>query len=382
MALDVLQARWDSLGEDVLTEAVDWILHREGFFDVEWVSGSGAPIAECRRTHVSPGIAIQNWTVCCLFGEARISRDGASLSQEALHDEIVEHLAAAAVQDKTVDGVILVSAGIFTQKARKALAKDLLKDPKKTELAIWGFEDLEMLLERHQDLRLRLLDIQPSTWFYFRHLSERERQFVDLDKLLELAMVRDCFEVACRVAVDASTLVTIAHLLVALLQRDQDHTRQFIEDLGLEPDEIASYLEQLLGKQTNRVDIKRIGLRLSTSFRRALDTAVIVMKVLDKEQLTQRLLLLAVLSHPKSDSIDALCGLCGKSQEYLVKQFVETMFDDMERKVLAMIFGESLESLGSQAMSLLWEDFDTDESGIAQTGFRSIPSLADRTFAG
>ncbi len=359
---------WSRLSIDDLARSVFEILHREGFHEIlRWETGdaqraeSGRVIAG-RRTEFFDQARLHDWVVQCWPAEDSVEELGKTLSvlhEKLLHDHPAEgsrfRLAVATGLDLGEDG-------------RKALEAEA-----GCNLVFWDRPVLQRLYDRHQDLRLRIFGVAPTPQLYFQHLSDRERRFINFETLLAEPVIAQSFETASRIAVDQSTLLTIAHLLVALLRLDEKHSRLFITELGLIPSDIASYLEELLAKGGNRVDFKMTGLRPSQSFRSVLDTAVIVMKVLDEERITERVLLLAILIHPESDSVAALHQLCGQEKDAVLDSFLNSQFAKMESKLLMRIFGPNLKTLGTEGVRALWDEFAPEEDSVARTRIMVLP---------
>lgn len=352
-------APWAKLSPENFELLISWMLHREGFFNISWrgdTAGQGNRVMICQRTRFSGAeVTVVTYVVQCRQHEKNPTK--AQLKEELL--------ANAGYQP---DRLILVTPSAVSAANKKALGE--LQPGPGTEVVVWDRSDLVRLLENHQDLRLRLFQVAPSPYFFVRHLTDRERQFVDFGRLFKRPTINKFFEEACRIAINKSTRVTIAHLLVALIRLDEEFTQSLLKSQDLDPTEIAGYLETLVTRGQNRIDLKLTGLSLSSSFRSVLDTAIIITQLFDNQILTERSLLLAILMHPTSVSVNALNQLCAREEgeQVILNTLLETHYSSQEREMLLGAFGEGLEALGTEQVEALWDKFEASEDGGGKDG--------------
>lgn len=361
-------APWAKLSAEDFELLISWMLHREGFFNISWrgdTAGQGNRVMICNRTHFSGAdLEVMSYVIQCRQHDKNPTK--AELQEQAL-----------ANAGYHPDRLVLVTPSSVTKATRKSMQK--AKPGADTELVIWDRSDLVHLLENHQDLRLRLFDVAPSPYFFVRHLTDRERQFVDFGRLFQRKPINRFFEESCRIAINKSTRVTIAHLLVALIRLDTEFTQTLLKSQDLDPTEIAGYLETLVTRGQNRIDLKLTGLSLSSSFRSVLDTAIIITQLFDNQILTERSLLLAILMHPTSVSVNALNQLCAREEgeQVILNALLETYYSAQEREMLLGAFGEGLEALGTEQVEALWDRFEaSDDTGRRDGTFEETATFA------
>lgn len=338
---------WSKLSLDEFEDLINWILHREGFFDIrpwdESVEPDGAAIL-CWRTHLL-GEAVGRRQCVVLSREY-----GKRVSRKALQEDVASVRSLA--QELTI-----VATPSSVSAATKKWASEL-QEKVGSKVVIWDCDDLSFLLAHHQDLRLRLFDVPPTHDFFIKHLTDRERQFVDIDRLFHSPIIQEALVEGCRIAIQQSTLVTLAHVLIGLMRFDKGHTHKLFAEQELDPFDIAQYMESLVGRSQNKIDLKTVGLKLSSSFRSVLDTAIIITKLFDLVELQERVLLLAILMHPTSVSVNALNQLCTGEEPVILNSLVESHLSTKEVELLLAAFGPDLKALGTQGVKSLWNQFD------------------------
>ncbi len=359
-------APWATLSPENFELLITWMLHREGFFNMSWrgdSAGTGNRVMICQRTYFSgAAVEVLSYVVQCRQHDKKPTK-------ALLEEELLEN------SGYQPNRLVLVTPSVVSPAQKKSLSG--LKAGDSTEVIVWDRSDLVHLLENHQDLRLRLFQVPPSPYFFVRHLTDRERQFVDFNRLFKRESINDFFEEACRIAINKSTRVTIAHLLVALIRLDKEFTQTLLKSQDLDPTEIAGYLETLVARGQNRIDLKLTGLSLSSSFRSVLDTAIIITQLFDNQILTERSLLLAILMHPTSVSVNALNQLCAREEgeQVILNTLLETYYSPQEREMLLGAFGEGLEALGTEQVEALWDKFEASEDGSRDGLFEDTASF-------
>lgn len=338
---------WSKLSLEDFEDFVNWILHREGFFDItvwEEALEDDGTVLTCWRTRLLDGEVTRQRCVV-------LSRQyGKRISRKALKEDI------DSVQSLSPDFTILATPSSVSA-ATKTWANELQEEIG-SHVVIWDRKDLSFFLDHHQDLRLRLFDVPPSHGFFIKHLTDRERQFIDLDTLFRRQAIQESLVEASRIAIRQSTLVTLAHVLIGLMRLDKEQTHKLFQQQELDPFDIAQYLESLVGRSQNKIDLKTVGLKLSSSFRSVLDTAVIITKLFDLEELEERVLLLAILMHPTSVSVNALNQLCAGEEPVILNSLVESQLSAKEVELLLAAFGPDLKALGTQGVKSLWNQFE------------------------
>ncbi len=338
---------WSKLSLDDLEDLISWILHREGFFDLRsWDEATELD-----------GSVILGWRTNLLDGEVKrrqcviLSREyGKRVSRKALQEDI------GSVRSLSPEITIVATPSVVSAATKKWAGE--LQGSIGSQVVIWDRDDLAFLLDHHQDLRLRLFDVPPTHDFFIKHLTDRERQFVDIGRLFSSDTIQESLVEGCRIAIRQSTLVTLAHLLIGLMRFDKGHTRRLFAEQELDPFDIAQYLESLVGRSQNKIDLKTVGLKLSSSFRSVLDTAIIITKLFDLVELQERVLLLAILMHPTSVSVNALNQLCAGEEPVILNALVESHLSTKEVELLLAAFGPDLKALGTQGVKSLWNQFD------------------------
>ncbi len=365
-------APWAKLSPENFELLITWMLHREGFFNMSWrgdSAGTGNRVMICQRTHFSGAtLEVLSYVVQCRQHDKKPTK--AQLEEELLENSGYQP-----------NRLVLVTPSVVSAAQKQSMAE--MKPSEDTEVIVWDRSDLVNLLENHQDLRLRLFEVPPSPYFFVRHLTDRERQFVDFNRLFKRDTINEFFEEACRIAINKSTRVTIAHLLVALIRLDKEFTQTLLKSQDLDPTEIAGYLETLVARGQNRIDLKLTGLSLSSSFRSVLDTAIIITQLFDNQILTERSLLLAILMHPTSVSVNALNQLCAREEgeQVILNTLLETYYSSQEREMLLGAFGEGLEALGTEQVEALWDKFEASEDNskdglFEETASFTLPDVA------
>lgn len=357
---------WNTLNQGEFEDLVFWILHREGFFNVAWREGTDGEERDgisCRRTNlVSLRVDMQEYVVACKMYDDKVPRkELRSIIEGSVRSE--------------PDFFVFATSGLVDE-ATKRWCTSLELDPQ-PQVVVWERADLAKLLETHQDLRLQLFEIPPSASFFVRHLTEREQQFIDFEQFFKGPIVRGSFEQACQIAIDQSSLVTLAHLLIALIRLDEVCTCDILRKQGLEPADIAAYLTSLVNRNQNKTDIKTASLKLSASFRSVLDTAIVITRLFDDQILTERILLLAILMHPTSVSVSALNQLCSNEEPAVLNALLKRHFSAKERELLLGTFGPELKALGVEEIRDLWDKFGTPGkvNGMEETMIISLSDL-------
>lgn len=340
-------AAWSKLSLDEFEDLVNWILYREGFFDIRaWEDApedGGSVLLGWRTDLLGSKVGRQQCVI--------LSREyGKRVSRQALQEDIASVRSLAAEFT-----VIATPSSVSTATKEWARGLTGLID---SNVVIWDRSDLDFLLAHHQDLRLRLFDVPPVHEFFIKHLTDRERQFVDIDRLFSHGTIQKALVEGCRIAIRQSTLVTLAHLLIGLMRFDEEHTQRLFAEQELDHLDIAQYLESLVGRSQNKIDLKTVGLKLSSSFRSVLDTAIIITKLFDEEELQERVLLLAILMHPTSVSVNALNQLCAGEEPVILNTLVESHLTTKEVELLLAAFGPDLKALGTQGVKSLWNQFE------------------------
>lgn len=382
MKSPISSAAWSKLSTKSFENLIFWILHREGFFSITWHGDSDGDLGHtisCQRTDLEGTASMKTGsmkTVSMKTYALYCKQYKESVTPKAIIEDIRK------LKKQEADYFVLATSRSMGAAAKAELAA--LEPELKASVLVWAREDLVTLLENHQDLRLQIFDTTPSTNFFIRHLSEREQRFIDLEHFLSRPAIRTCFKQACRIAMSQSTLVTLAHLLVALMRRDKGVTQKILGDQGLAPLEISTYLESLVSRSQNKADIDISGLKLSVSFRSVLDTAIIINVLFDDQVLTERVLLLAILMHPTSVSVSSLNQLCSQEENTVLKTLVTDHFTELEVKLLLATFGDELKALSTTETRRLWKQFDPFENtdDLTMTREIKVPAYLRRLHTG
>ncbi len=310
---------WDSLSPTEFEELTFWILHREGFFNLEWYGESGSDKGRdiiCQRKDIlGPKVLVRNCVVQC-------KRYKGQLGRTKIHDDIVKNI------EHNPDFFILVTSGIIS-----AATKDWLGAAQGRfgmRIITWERTDLSILLNHHQDLRMQYLGIIPSTTFFLRNLVPGAAQKPEIENMFRKPDIKNIIQYACQLAIENSTLLTLAHLLVALIRYDK-HTVATLSRAGFSPGEVALALERCIIKKEKTVKIKMDGLKITSVFRQALAKSVELVGTFGKSALSGRLLFLAILTLPRrSGTIIFLEEKLEISRKKLIKTLLDEYFTPEE----------------------------------------------------
>ncbi len=304
-------------------EMVFWLLQREGFFNVIWHGQSGGDKGRditCQRLEVfGPRVVAHNCVVQCKKYAGRVQR-------AKLYEDILK------ASEHHPDYFILATTGIVGSST-----KDWFNSQGSTfgfRLVLWERMDLEILLERHQDLRAKFLQIPVEPDLLLKQLANESHLLAGADKVLLKPTVRRAVTGAYQMAISHSNLFTLAHLLIALLRMDRACTRVLFLKHGIEPERLASALENAFAQQPENTAYHR-ELQVSGSVRQAIEAAIRLMTSLGESVLSERTLVWALLMQQQSGTVEFLATKCGINIGQLLSTLSKLFFTAHERNSLA-----------------------------------------------
>lgn len=287
-------AKWLRLSPTDFEELVFWILQREGFFNVRWYGESGSDKGRdviCQRTELlGPRVLVHDCVVQCKRYSGRVAR-------QRIYQDILK------ASEHNPDYFILATTGIVSASTKDWLDSHLEKLG--VRVVLWERTDLSILLERHQDLAAKFLEIPVEPDYFLQHLARESSILSTVDKLLLKPMVREAITDACQMAVNSSSAVALGHLLIPLLLKDEQCTRPLYLSQEIDPDMLADCIHFVV-RTLPKVQMMRFGLQPTQSLRLALEIAVRVMGILGESVLSERVLLWAALLQRHSGTIQTL----------------------------------------------------------------------------
>ena len=335
---------WARISDRDFERVISWILQREGFFDISWRGADPddpeRAIACWRNTLLSDPIRTQECVVKCRKDEDDL------VEIDMLQADILR------ITEHKPDNFILATPAKISASAREWAASAATQELG-ARVLLWGREDLGILFDHHQDLRFKFFNILPSATFFMPHLPDQE-EADEFEYLFTRPVVRDAFARACTTALDQATLLTAAHLLSALIRVDEDCTRSILDEQGVDPNEIAKYLEQLAGRGQNKVDFAQTGLQTTMAFRSAVEVAIAIETLLGEYTITERALLLAVMMDSESVSVNTLNQLINPNEPVLLNSLLASHFTEKNVAALKRTFGEELRHPDVEALRSLW----------------------------
>jgi hypothetical protein len=227
---------------------------------------------------------------------------------------------------------ILATTGIVGSST-----KDWLNSQQGTlgfQLVLWERTDIDLLLERHQDLRAKYLGIPVEPDSLLRQIASESHALASADKILMTSLVRNCIRAAYDLAVKHSSLFTVGHLLSVLLRTDAKYTRRVFAAYAVVPSRLAAAIDTAFVKQDGERPAPQ-GLQLSASVHMVFETAFRAMHALRETMLSERLLLWALLMQQQSGTIRFLREDCRLNVDQLIEHLLAKFFTKREAAILS-----------------------------------------------
>lgn len=336
-------ATWTSISPSQFEELVFWLLHREGFFNVAWYGEAGGDKGRdivCQRSDLfGPRVMFRNCIVQCKRYKGRVAR-------ARLFEDILK------ASEHNPDCFILATTGIMGASTKDWLTTQEQHLPYK--LVLWERMDLDILLERHQDIRAKFLGIPVDPGYLLTQVAQESQVLASVDKILLTAGVRRCVTTAYNLALKHSHLVTLGHLLVGLLREDRVCTRPLFLSLTIDPGKLANVLEEAFVKQDEASRMAASAPQISVSVRTGLETAVRVRDRLGEATISERILLMSLILQPFSGTMQFLEYDCRINRDDLLQSLVRKFFTEEQRPLLLdhMAIGSSALAMSSRRADL------------------------------
>ena len=283
---------WSQISPKDFEELLYWILYREGFFNVTWYGEAGSDKGRdlvCERTELlGPRIVPCKCVVQCKRYSGRVNRQ-----------KIFEDLLKAS--EHKPDYFILATTGILGSSTKDWLMSHQQRFGVK--IVVWERMELQILLERHQDLRAQYLNVEIEPNYFLKQLAHSGIELSNVDKLLVNPAACSSLSLAYELALQYGNLLTLGHIIVGLLKCDSECTRSIFIEIGVNIDEFTARLEECWVARQARFPTKRFGVRLSPSIPRIVEMAIKTMRVIGESVLSERVILRAVLSQRSSASL-------------------------------------------------------------------------------
>lgn len=167
---------WLKLTPSEFEEMILHVLRREGFHNVSWYGESGLDSGRditCERTELL-GTRVVNYR--CII-QCKLYKGSVPRSQ--LHEELAK---ASAFSPHYY---ILATTGVLGATTKDWLTAQ--RDNFGFSIVLWERTDIEVLLERHQDVRTRFLGIPTDESYVLTQLSERYKGFASIVELAHRA---------------------------------------------------------------------------------------------------------------------------------------------------------------------------------------------------
>ncbi len=268
------------------------ILRKEGFHNVSWYGVSGADRGRditCERTELL-GTRLINYQciVQCKLYHGNIARS-----------ELYEELSKSA--EFSPQYYILATTGIIGANTKDWLAAQ--REKFGFSIVLWERTDLEILLERHQDIRARFLGIPTEETYVLAQLSDQYKGFESIIKWPIEPEVRAILGRSWDYAIQMKTTLTVAHLLCAMMDKPTSVLCQLLRQVG--SSELEIIRENVRIYASSQAPSEDLSPGMTQSFRSVIEFAYDTSKKLLGGRLTDRLLCWSALSF-KSGSTDLL----------------------------------------------------------------------------
>jgi hypothetical protein len=286
---------WSRLDPKQFEELMYWILQREGFYNVVWHGESGADKGRdiiCERTELfGPRVLRRTCVVQCKKYQGRVSR-------QLLEEDLLK------ATEHSPDIFILATTGIVG-----SATKDWLLAQKRRlnfEIVLWERLDIELLLQRNQDLRHEYLEIDIEPEYFLDQLAYAGSRSASLRHVPLTDELRACLAAACELASRNSNLLTLGHLLAALFGSGSRPIKDLMADIGLNARKLASDLEKNWVAKQASIPMKKNGIKFSTSISSVFTTCISLINTTGENEITELNLLLSILMQDYSNSVKFL----------------------------------------------------------------------------
>ncbi len=318
-------ALWARLTARDFEDLVFWLLHREGFFNLAWHEGSaGGRAVVCKRTELlGTRVMTRDCLVRCRLQEGNLDRD---VLREAVDE---------AAKEGFDYFVLATTAGV--DEVTRNWAAHAARD-RGSWIVLWEAEDLETLLDKHQDLRFRFLSAPLSADYLLRHLNEdRSRGSRAMTPIVQMGLVE-----ACTIALEDDQSLTLAHLFLVLLNLDVECTCKLVAEMGGDLSILRENLISIIMEQPE-TPVLEYGLVVSNSVRDAVDAAIELTESFGHDEISEKVLLLAMTSLEESYSIRTSLKSVNIDFHEYARKLLSAYFTDSE--------GEAFEAFGKQRQS-------------------------------
>jgi len=332
-------ALWARLTAHDFEDLIFWLLHREGFFSLTWFEGAGDERAiVCKRTDLlGSRITTRDCLVRCRLEEGNLERD-------VLRDSVEE------AARRGFDYFVLATTAGIDEVTRNWAAHA----GHGSSIVLWEAEDLETLLEKHQDLRFRFLSVPLSADYLLRHLNDDRRGSEDWSMT---PIVQEGLVEACTIALEDDQSLTLAHLFLVLLKLDAACTCKLVGEMDGDLSILRENLISIIMEQPE-TPVQEYGLVVSNSVRDAVDAAVELTDAFGYDEIREKVLLLAMTSLEESYSIQASLKSVNIDFHEYAKELLSAYFTDGEAEAFEA-FLETQESERRSASPRAFRTFDT-----------------------
>jgi hypothetical protein len=328
-------------------ELVYGLLHRTGYRNISWQSQYGTVDGRsiiCQQQVIAgPQKLYYNCIVQCKRQKGYVERM-----------DIFEDILKAS--NENVDFFLLATTG-----AVDASTKEWLNGIEKKfamKIIYWEGLHIQMLLQTNHDLAIRHFAVSLDSYYLLKGLSEKYKEIATAETLLFTPVVRKIFTDAQDLSRYYSSLLCVVHLLISLLSRDKDVTQKLFLKNGIDLNAVVKDLEEnVIAKQRKLTDKKLSnGYWLSFSFRLTLELTIKLMNTTQEGIISERLLLLSILSQPFSGTIHFLKRHCKINIDALIKDLFHRFFDRDETLLLQKHINSYRESMDFDMRKDRYED--------------------------
>ena len=374
---DTIDEAMDNVDPTTFELLVCYILTREGFKNVRWLGEVGQDKGRDITCEQRSSFVNLESTRKCVVQCKRYSR---SVPRRTLEEDLLK------ATEFAPEVYLLVVSGTLSANTKDWLAKQ--KHRLGFEVYLWERLDLCTILQQHKDLLSSVLRVRNVGESVVDQLLDRSDIFAQVNqRFLRFVTpeVRSCIQRACENCLRTSSVLTIGHLIEAILRIDTAYLRPAITEVGLSPDNVADQLrDQWIGKQ-EFFPIKERGIQLTGSVRSALEIAAGGSLRSGRSNVSMQSLIESILAQKGSRSLQFLRKACAIDPivlstavsalwETRLKAFkaelLQTDDDDLDFGIrdnfdLGGVAGINLMSPADSGLSLEDESLDFAGSGIS-----------------
>ncbi len=317
-----LVVRWSDVDPRRFEELIYRVLVQEGFFDVSWLGVSGNDQGRdivCKRMNLfGPSVVLEHFVFQC-------KRYTKGIDRATILDDLVK------CSQHRLDFFVLATCADLSAGAKEWLQG--VGQKFSFRVVLWERVDLEVLLDKHQELRQRFFGIPCALDFKLDHFLISS----GVGKGSACPSISSCAARIIGSAFDRSLasqrMLTASHLLSAVLDvEDPVRDAILLEHRGVALDEIVVGVREFAEGQAEVVE----GPLLSESVKEIVRVASSLAFYCNHSILDLRILALALFGSGRSISLDFFCRILGVPVEGVADRLLAVLFSPEKQILLSL----------------------------------------------